>query len=136
MACRHYTALALYQGFESRCRTDDARQVDSSYENERAHFRKSCRTNHHWSSPFDLDMPLKALAIVAKKALCCQGGWALCGMGVVCETWSFPRRRESTQQSVGGPWSTLDSRFRGNDCRLDGFPIPRDTSAELPCGPG
>jgi hypothetical protein len=49
---------------------------------------------------FDVDMPLEALAIVPKKC------WAvkpveLSGIGVICETWSFPSRHGGTGMTGG-----------------------------------
>ena len=44
------------------------------------------------------------------------------GIGVICETQSFPRKRESTPQTSG--IVGVDSRFRENDRRLEWMPVP------------
>jgi hypothetical protein len=70
------------------------------------------------------------VAIVPKKH------WAvklldLSGIGVTGETWSFPRKRESTPQTLG---TVLSSEwipaFAGMTGGTRGIPIPNDTSTD------
>jgi hypothetical protein len=64
-----------------------------------------------------------------------QGQWLLrLGSGVICKTWALQVAvipAKAGIQSVHGGIpraSAVDSRFHGNDRRLERYPIPNDTN--------
>jgi hypothetical protein len=56
------------------------------------------------------------------------------GIGAICETWSFPRKRESTPQTFGNvPSSDWIPAFAGMTGGSGGFPLQMTPAPEVVC---